>query len=315
VGRYRICVPPFAGDVEVESLALGRRVEHGHVRVDGPSAVLFDVQIPMMSSSRPSLISDMVLTDAESLGLSDLRGEVLDQDRQMPLPSAIVRLSGTPYQTVTDDAGRFSFEALAPGRYALEVRSLGYSASSAPVELPADKSVYLGLRVAPEAIELEGLEVTARTTGEQATRSTPFRRNMVYGAAMAEEEERGALAYETLRRSTAGIRITERWREGSPPVICIETNRRIQRLRRIPADRPGELSGCDNAQVVVDGIRIHDGPEFLRRTPASELESIEFVTPVQAQILYGVGGDTSNGVVVVYTRGNGPYASPRRQRQ
>ena len=72
--------------------------------------------------------------------------------------------------------------------------------------------------------------------------------------------------------------------------------------------------GCASAQVVVDGMRIPDGPEFLLRTPASEIESIEFVTPVQAQILYGIGGRTANGVVVVYTRGRGPYASPLRNR-
>ena len=72
--------------------------------------------------------------------------------------------------------------------------------------------------------------------------------------------------------------------------------------------------GCANAQVVVDGVRIADGPDFLLRTSASQIESIEFVTPVQAQITYGIGGDTTNGVVVVWTRGKGPYASPLRDR-
>ncbi|HEX9887272.1 MAG TPA: hypothetical protein VGA70_12330 [Longimicrobiales bacterium] len=62
-------------------------------------------------------------------------------------------------------------------------------------------------------------------------------------------------------------------------------------------------------------MKIPDGPDFLIRTPASEIESIEFVTPVQAQILYGTGGLTSNGVVVVYTRGRGPYVSPLRNRR
>jgi hypothetical protein len=62
-------------------------------------------------------------------------------------------------------------------------------------------------------------------------------------------------------------------------------------------------------------MKIPDGPDFLIRTPASEIESIEFVTPVQAQILYGTGGLTPNGVVVVYTRGRGPYVSPLRNRR
>jgi hypothetical protein len=66
------------------------------------------------------------------------------------------------------------------------------------------------------------------------------------------------------------------------------------------------------AQVVVDGVRIPDGADFLRTTPASEIESIEFVSPIEAQGRYGLG--SGNGVVVVYTRGKGPYASPLRNR-
>lgn len=57
-------------------------------------------------------------------------------------------------------------------------------------------------------------------------------------------------------------------------------------------------------------MRIPDGADLLLRTPASELARIEFVPPVQAQVLYGIGSDTSNGVVVVATRGRGPHASP-----
>ena len=41
----------------------------------------------------------------------------------------------------------------------------------------------------------------------------------------------------------------------------------------------------------------------------------EFLSPLHAQIQYGIGGNTANGVVVVYTRGKGPYASPLRNRE
>jgi hypothetical protein len=215
----------------------------------------------------------------------------------------VVRLQSTAYQTVSDESGRFAFAAIPPGSYTLEIRSLGYAVTSEPVEVPRGKDVSIGLRVAPQAVELEGLVVTARPAAEEVVRVTPFRRNVVYGEMMAEEEDRGALAFETLRRSAPGIRVTETWRDAGPPILCIEANRRVQNFGQ---------RGCSQAQVVVDGMRIPDGAEFLQRTPASEIESIEFVTPVHAQILYGIGGNTSNGVVVIWTRGKGPYTSAKR---
>jgi hypothetical protein len=206
---------------------------------------------------------------------------------------------------MADGEGRFAFEGVQPDTYSVEVRGLGYDVASEPMEIPAGKDVFLELRVAPQAIELDGLEVTTRSAVQQLTRITPFRRDIAYGETMAQEEDRGARAYEILRRAAPGLRVTEIWRETGPPTVCVQTNRRIQNLSG---------SECGSVQVVVDGMKIPDGPEFLIRTPAAEIESIEFVSPVQAQILYGIGGNTSNGVVVVYTRGKGPYASPLRNR-
>ena len=84
----------------------------------------------------------------------------------------------------------------------------------------------------------------------------------------------------------------------------------------LPPPRTGvrAIGSCYPLRGIRHGVRIADGPDFLLRTSASQIESIEFVTPVQAQINYGIGGDTANGVVVVWTRGKGPYASPLRDR-
>jgi hypothetical protein len=235
----------------------------------------------------------------------------------------VVRILGTPHQALTDDAGRFMFRDLTPGSYTLEIRNLGYAVESDTVEIPPGKDVTLTLGVAPQVVELEGFEVTTRSALEQVTRLTPFRLDVAFGEMMAIEEERGAKAFEILRRTSPGLRVTETYREFGPPTVCIQTNRRIQsitdprvvargtRVDLIDTSNPS----CDNVQVVVDGIKVPDGPEYLLRTPASEIESMEFVSPVQAQILYGTGGDTSNGVVVVYSRGRGPYASPLRNRR
>jgi len=330
-GRYRLCPPSDAGLVSFRTRALGRSGEHPSVRVESATVVIHDLDLSLGGSDgRPrDVIRERVLTEAAAATLGDLGGTIRDSESDTPLPHVVVRLRGTRHQAVSDEGGRFSFTGLTPGSYNLEIRSLGYAVVSASIDVPAGQAVHLGLAVAPEAVELEGLEVTARSEVEQLTRITPFRRNAVYGESMAIEEQKGARAFEILRRTTPGLRVRELWRDYGPPILCVESNRRHQSLRPdlVDADAVADLlvgagpldilaedAGCQNVQVVVDGVRIPDGPLYLQRTPATEIESIEFVPPVQAQILYGIGGETSNGVVVIHSRGNGPYASPLRNR-
>lgn len=319
-GMYRVCPPADAGRVSFQTYLLGRWEHHAEVEIRGSVLAIHDLDVvpPAALRGPVDVVQERVLQEAAARSLVDLRGEIRDRDTQAPLRYASVTLVGSSRLAVTDEAGRFALGGLLPGLYTLEVRSLGYQVVSEPLDLPPGMDVFLGLRVAAEAVEIEGLTVTARAPAAQAIRTAPFRRSVAYGEIMAQEEAQGARAFETLRRSAPGIRITERYVEGKGTEICIVTNRRVDSFRG--PDSSFQLlsqrgSTCPNVQVVVDGMRIPDGPEFLLRTPASEIESIEFLSPMHAQIQYGIGGDTANGVVVVYTRGKGPYASPLRNRE
>ena len=326
-GRYRLCgLPAEAGTVRFQAELLGRSSRRGEVEIKGSSVVFHDLAIEVAPTAEQpkDVIQEQILLEAAAQTLGDLHGQIRDQISGAPLPFTVVRIVGTPHQTVTDEAGRFVFENLTPDSYTLEIRNLGYAVTSDPVDVPPGKDVLLSLKVAPQVVELEGLEVTTRSAVERITRLTPFRMDLAFGEAMALEEQRGARAFEILRRTSPGLRVTEVYREVGPPAVCIQTNRRIQSLTDVASvvgDRINIMESslpsnqCGNVQVVVDGVKIHDGPEYLLRTPAVEIESMEFVSPVQAQILYGMGGDTSNGVVVVYTRGKGPYASPLRNKR
>lgn len=310
-GRYRICgVPPGEEPVRIRGELLGRQGPWEEVAVPGPAVVFHDVPVGMRTrpaAGAQDVVHDRVLMEAAARTLGDLHGQILDQLSGTPIPYAVVRIEGTAHQALADLEGRFVFEGIQPGTHVLEVRNLGYTVRSQPVQVPPGQDVFLGLRVAPQVVELEGLEVTTRSAVEEITRLTPFRRDIVYGEAMAEEEIRGARAFEILRRTSPGLRVSEIYREGRPTEVCVQTNRRIQRLFG-----SGE---CDQVQVVVDGVRIPDAGIYLRNLTAAEIESMEFLPPSQAQIQYGIGGNTANGVVVIHTRGRGPYASPLRIRR
>lgn len=309
-GRYVLCgIPPGGGTVRLQGQILGRASTWEEVEVARPAVVFHDVALPLASPPRgaPTVEQERILLEAAARTLGDLRGQLLDRITGTPIPVAVVRLEGTPHQALTDEDGRFLFVGLQPGAYTLDIRHLGYQARSGAVEIPPGQDVFLRLRVAPQAVELDGIQVSTRSAVDEITRLTPFRRDIVYGQTMALEEERGAQAFEILRRSVPGLRVTELYREAGPPEICVQTNRRVQRL----------LGGraCENVQVIVDGARVTEGVElFVLRMPAAEIESIEFLPPSQAQILYGTGGNMANGVVIIYTRGKGPYVSPLRGR-
>lgn len=306
--RFRLCDVPPAGTVEFRAELAGQTGPWSSVEIVRPAVVLHDVSLALAESTEQLTgITDIqarILEEAAAKGLGDLRGVVVDQTSGAPVGDVVVSIEGTGYQAITDPQGRFLFPDLTPGDYALRLQHLGYSVATGNVDIPGGQEVSLRLNLAPRAIEVAGIEVNVRSAVQELTRLTPFRRDLVYGEAMAEAEIRGATAVDILRTSTPGLRVTEVYPAAGPPQICISTNRRV-----------GSLGGqdCDPVQIVVDGVRSPEGAESLRRFPAGEIESIEFLPPSQAQILYGVGGNTGNGVVVIWTRGKGPYASPLRQ--
>jgi hypothetical protein len=311
-GRYRICgVDPKAGTVSIRGALLGQHGPWEEVGVSGPAAIFHDVPVAIrtrpVTSGAQDVIQERILMEAAARSLGDLRGQLHDQLSEAPLPYAVVRIQGTSLQALADLDGRFLFEGIQPGSHVLEIRNLGSTVFSGPVEVPAGQDVFVGLRVAPRAVELEGVEVTVRSAVEELTRLTPFRTDIVYGEAMADEETRGARAFEVLRRVSPGLRVREVYPQQGLPWVCVESNRRVMRITDVPA--------CEQVQVFVDGVRDPDGALLLRNLPASEIESIEFLPAIQAQMKFGVGGNTANGAVVIYTRGRGPYVSPLRNKR
>jgi hypothetical protein len=325
-GRYHVCgVPPGVRFLQLQGQLLGRMSAVEEVELSGPSLVLHDVELRMSEGERARIapgsgvVQERILAEAAAHGLGDLGGELSDATTGEPIRQAVVQIVGLPLQAISDGNGRFRFEDVRPGNWVLEVRHLGYDVTSDPVEVPGGRDVFVRMRVEPQAIALSGIEVTARSAVQELARITPFRRDIMYGQAMAIEEERGARAHEILRRTSPGIRVVERHREVGPPVVCIEMNRGVQRFMNTDNDMPS-LSiapACDGmVQLILDGLRVppDETSDLLRTLPAADIESIEVLNPVEAATLYGTSGNVANGVVVIHTRGRGPYASPLRNR-
>jgi hypothetical protein len=110
---------------------------------------LSSIFVPVAVLIAPVLVSAQVV-----------RGVVLDP-AGAGLGYSVVSLVGTNRQILTDDAGRFVFAALQPGRYQLRARHLGFSPLDTTITLAANASVDLELRLDHLTIRLSEMHVVA----------------------------------------------------------------------------------------------------------------------------------------------------------
>ena len=92
----------------------------------------------------------------------EVAGTVVDDGTGEPIEGATVRLadaSGSARETITGPDGAFAFAQVAPGTHTLAVRRLGYELLSTPLEIGAEVPPRLDVRLHPEAIPLEPLDV------------------------------------------------------------------------------------------------------------------------------------------------------------
>ena len=92
----------------------------------------------------------------------EVAGTVVDEATGEPIDGATVRLadaSGSARETTTGPDGAFAFAQVAPGAYTIAVRRFGYELLSTPLEVGAQAPPRLDVRLTPQAIPLEPLEV------------------------------------------------------------------------------------------------------------------------------------------------------------
>jgi len=164
-GRYTACSVPAETRVVVQAEFLERESDTVHVRVQEDSYVLVDLAIrlpPGMLRSGAAALA----TASETSGVQGVQGYILEPEtgepvrgaevtvRQIPGP---VRASGT-----TNDRGFFRLQTGFPGTYALSAQALGYAeVTDEPVEVQPGKLTVVEVRMAPAALEMDPLVITA----------------------------------------------------------------------------------------------------------------------------------------------------------
>jgi len=186
----------------------------------------------------------MPLASSAAQSLAIVRGRVLTDSAEHPIAEATVSLADGHYRAVSDSLGRYRIPAVAPGRYAVLVRRLGFAPVLAALTVAPGDSIDADFLLAPLVQDLPGVNVTG-TVAERKLAAFEDRRRIGIGRFLNEAEIHkapGARLSEKLRQ-LPGLQVIYP-RGGFSNQVRIATTRGPQGLRRMPCF----------AAVMLDGI-------------------------------------------------------------
>ncbi len=237
-------------------------------------------------------IQDLVLLMSAE---GTLAGYVRDYVTGDPISGARVSVLGTQSGVLTDLTGRFVMDDLPPGRHLIQTDHLAFEERTDSVTVFSEETVDIEIRMATEALEVEGLVVTARTRFGRTSLAGDAKR-----ADFLSREEIDALlprvstTADVLRNmNTPGLRIRDVYMVDEitgvmVPSYCIEISRRSG----------GE--GCRPAAVALNGVVVPFPDQVIRDLDPNVIDRIEVLSPVDAQFQFG--SLAGNGAILIFTR-------------
>ncbi len=277
-GYYRMCSLPAGREYRIQA-RFG--MSNGRTQV---------IRMPQNGARIEDLV---LLMSAEG----NLIGRVLDYLTAQPVQGAQIKVVGTNSMAMTDANGQFVMDDLPPGRHLVITEGLGYEERTDSVTIFSQETVDVELTMATEALEVDGLVVTARSRFGRTTTSlagTSKRADFITRADIEPLLTRAQHAGDVLRiMNVPGLSIRDIYVDDiggiRVPGLCVEVSR-----------RSAGSSGCNQAAVFLNDVRIPYPDQVLQSLDPNVIERIEILSPVDAQFQYGT--IAGNGAVAIYTR-------------
>ena len=313
-GIYRICQIPANVTITAEADFLGLIVRTSGLIVGPNESRQRDFDIDAIGVDKKKVDLDRQARERLTDGKTDVQGRLRDAASSGPIEAALVQIRNHDEMALTDGDGRFVFHDVRAGIRVVDVQHLVYGEQTTEILLTRGGVTDIEIQVQQQAVELEPIVVTARKQPrlDQRTVSLGTRKDVLVREQIAEIARTSAHAGDLLRRFP-GIRVRT-MDFGGQRLLCINRGRGGRDRSSLTTGLTSELelgrtaSGCDTLPVFVDGRPMMSPEVLLRLMPSENIESIELLTSTDAAAYLGA----QNGAIVIYTRGNGPWAQRRR---
>ncbi|HEX7051778.1 MAG TPA: SusC/RagA family TonB-linked outer membrane protein [Longimicrobiales bacterium] len=253
---------------------------------------------------------------ASAQATGTITGSVVDAGTGQPLAGVQIHIPATGQGTLSNPQGRFLIPNVAAGEQTVRAQNLGYADVEQVVTVPAGGTVTVNFRLEQQAIQVEGIVVTALGI-EREERSLGFAVQNVDNERL--EQTPAINVVEALKGTSAGVRITT---ASSMPGAS----------RRITIRGEGSFTGDGQPLWVIDGVPISMDTDAQRTLPITaggrtgaldvgqagnrgmdldpnNIESISVLRGAAATALYGARA--AAGAIVVTTKKGTPGQSAR----
>ena len=280
-GMYRFCNLPARVGLKVAAVLPG--ADTSEVRLEAGRPSVLDLAVERAPAS-----------PAAGGGAGTVILRLVDAGTSRPIAGVTVRMGGGVPEAVSDRRGFVRLSKVPAGSYGLEFRHPTYGLGTARVAVSGSAPTEMELRVPKRPVILEPLVVQARRVlPGQFDRSRLGRQMDVFDR--IEIERMGAVNnVAQLATHFPGILVSYDDKGNS----CIESLRHKAGIMTV--------TKCDPMQLVLDDMPVGFGTEFALSIPLQDVESVIYLRPADAYARYGYIGQ--RGVILVYTRGNGPTA-------
>ena len=258
------------------------------------------------------VVACALLSCVAQTAAQEIRGRVVDDASRRGLANATVLLmrsdSTVALRVGTDANGFFRLKPGSAGQYTIVIELLGYAQERRDVSFEGSDATVPAFVLRVEAVPVKPVEATA-TAEAKTDKPAGFSRSsmVIAGSKMATLEEAGT-PFKSAVRETGSVEVKE-YQTPAGLVMCIQATRRAATFSA-PAGR------CAWPAIVLDGVLLSpsDVQNIVRGLQIAELESIEFLPPVEAGQRYGLAA-SANGALVMWSRGRGPYRDSARNRK
>ncbi len=242
---------------------------------------------PVPLSHSGAQILDFAITISNPVTIT---GSVLDYGTGTAIPGAHVQLVGSDHSQLTDSTGAFGFTGVPPGKQIIETSLLGYAPRVDSLTVFSDEALGLEIELATRAIALKPLVVVGRR--EEPIFTTPGTRFSGLTEAQVDSIAHRVVDFAGIARAARapGFSISEGILRGQE-ILCIETRRNW---------RSGDPNSCNMVLVLIDDAVVTNPQFFLQNLNPRDVRRIQYITPVEAGVLYGTRG--ASGVLLIYTR-------------